>query len=653
MANNSTNFVHPSLLLQVDSNRLINKKAVDVVMPRVLAKVLSWSCSDKFDTETYLQYFKRRGLTNNQLRKTYRIDRSGFQTLENETTSTQFDVTLAVTLINVARSLNQNASGASDDSILNEYLRESKDLRNGVMHGIMDEAIDSNTFHKIKIVLQNLLKEVESLGMTASSNVYVEVDKMVVDMNSILKLTSKEERILQVQGQLRVQGMEETEKYWDAYGKYEQIPFTGEQVLCTDIFYPVEIIKRETNQTAYSSFQPQTLQSPSDILINWNDDDKIPQFTIVIGEAGAGKSTLLKYVANSFMQTSQLNAYDLLLYFRCRERSETSIRDFIRNSIPDTSSKLDMDDILESFAGLKILIMVDGLDELNQSSNLVMNDFLKNASRWRDVLYVATTRPHALREFEGKLKTNKIDYRLCEISEISSEAKQISFLQQYERVCQNKNALPVAQSFTSLKINLKVFLRFPINLVLFYYLFSKSPSTVNNWTNETDIINQILFQYKSLILNKLEDLYIPNLSFVISKLLEMIYYFSFDCLTKNIMTLDEQDLDNFMEKCQEKLLYFQTLQIDLRSILSTIFLTKMLPSSVPKVSYHFFHKSLQEYMASKALIKIHNENPTEKLHELLKTPLESSDEDNSLFRCVWNMLLRVCYFKILNKKSFS
>lgn len=99
--------------------------------------------------------------------------------------------------------------------------------------------------------------------------------------------------------------------------------------------------------------------------------------TILEGITGSGKTTLTKFIISEWSKGSRkfigLDQFDLLFLMECRNPS------------------------LESFADLKILVLIDGLDELNKSSEKIFREVLAML-RTRDIRVLCTSRPEKVQD---------------------------------------------------------------------------------------------------------------------------------------------------------------------------------------------------------------------------------------------------------------
>ncbi|XP_066984918.1 uncharacterized protein [Macrobrachium rosenbergii] len=129
------------------------------------------------------------------------------------------------------------------------------------------------------------------------------------------------------------------------------------------------------------TYKRKTLQL-SDILTVSQERDAQRPITFLIGDAGSGKSTLCEYLdwlwTTDKENIQELQDYDLLLLFKCRE---VCTRDVIRllkdDLLPRTMKCCDPYKILELIETLKILWIIDGLEEATREATDLIHTLLK------------------------------------------------------------------------------------------------------------------------------------------------------------------------------------------------------------------------------------------------------------------------------------
>ena len=89
------------------------------------------------------------------------------------------------------------------------------------------------------------------------------------------------------------------------------------------------------------------------------------KYVIIRGLGGLGKTMFLTHL---FLSSRNATEVPLLLFLKNYGENTGSIFNFILNSIREFDAGINESDIAESIDGKKLVLLMDGLDEINQTT---------------------------------------------------------------------------------------------------------------------------------------------------------------------------------------------------------------------------------------------------------------------------------------------
>ena len=548
--NQPSSNVHLSLMPEKEVHRYKNIFASQVLIPEVLKIFLRWGCEDKLPGETMLQFLERtKHLSMTQLRKKFGISKSGSNMLK-QTHFEDFDTTLLYSLIQAAcdglADRNEPIWDSDDETRIEVLLRNLKDSRNQICHGVADGAISPDAFDKIISKVRSLVEKGGNFFKKDKTVVDAEFEKLKSMINS-MNLTEKQVRLMEIECKFKKDGFEESKSHWKRYCFKEFQPFTNESFSRSEIFHPVDIYLRAKHPSGIKKI------SYRDLLDPWPEDEDA-NVTIVKGEAGSGKSTLMKTLVQQFFglmkeEVHNLDKFNMVYYYQCRDSAVKSFEGLLKKNFPETCRKLNVEDLSDVFGSLSNIIFIDGFDESNEYSMSVINEIMQKVQTGTNCKLIITTRPYASRELEVLLDEANLSYRTCELAEISEFDKQLEFLSRYARARNSDTELleGLIKSFKDLIAPVRKYFIYPINLVLFFHLYTSSPDAVKFWCSDGDVTKQIHCLYKTLITNTVKCKAIPNRQAMVEGVLDVIADYALECYDKRKIILSEED---FVELCR-------------------------------------------------------------------------------------------------------
>ena len=619
-----------------ETYRYLNIYAVHELIPKTFRLVLQWGQKIQKDPqEDYYKYLSRVC--------SRKIMRECFNTCdENQlgyaSDTSGFDATLLFKLIQVTcvklKPRKDPVWCQSGDDQMECLLYKLKCLRNSVCHDISSGSTCPQLFTNICACLIKICKMAGDFYNIDTQTVQNSIDTLNDEINCIGQ-TKEEQRRMKNLYYFRIEGHQESKSHWERHCTTDVVLFSGETMLRDQVFHPLEISIRTVSYSADPRME-QEVMPYSRIVDPWTNTDEC-SITIVQGEAGSGKTTLSKNIAQQFFQISKremdsLQRFDMIHFLECRNRNFGSLEEFIKKTYPNTCFKLGVDDTVDCLSFVSNLLFIDGYDEHNRSSIAVIKDIFDRMKVMPNYHLVITTRPHALPELSQMLKLEGFEYRVCELMPITQEERKIEFLSRYYKARHSGHEMSknIITSFKNLNPIVKEnFFTSPINLVMFYYLYTSV--SAKELTTVADVTVQIFHQYETVLRRKLENEGIANLKQLIQDILDQVALYSFETLAKNLISLCEKDIDEIISRCTKTLKSYEALgSLDVNQILSVIFISKTSPTPEFQMNYQYFHKSIQEMFASRILLKYLREKNTKTVRSVFASILKNDSFNEKL-----------------------
>ncbi|XP_018016333.1 uncharacterized protein LOC108673063 [Hyalella azteca] len=613
-----------SLLPPEEVHRYRNAVLIQKLIPESLQPLLCWLSEDKGESKSYFWYLKyRTRLSEKELKEKYYFTSSELKLLK-EDDSAAFDATLLIKLIKVFACIadcpHENPCD-HDDTKAECLLWKLRNHRNLISHKIKTSSTSEHVFTTAKDTMIKLFSVIDLEKVKIRKEV---VDQHVEKIQESFKNvgnTDHERQCMEQQFVFRTEALKESQSYWRQYCTTEAVPFTGNVVNSGKVYHPMELFVKEellsdggvTERISYRH-----------ILKRTNEDGR--KATVLVGEAGSGKTTVVKNIVSQFLgiipvEVEFLKEIHLLLFLECRDRTTTSLENALKNNFPQASRKISLS--LDSFCSLGNIIIIDGYDEVNESSSDVINQILRQMKSMISCQILLTTRPHRADQLKILLNSSGIQFTTFELVPLSEEEDQLEFLRRYEEnsSAEAPSSLGMTLSFKRLLPEVKQFFVYPINLVLFYFLYTYSPETIESWETSNDVIEQMLILYEKFIAKKLLERHLVNLECFIREALGEIYQFAFDCISANKVMLSAEDMRPVQCCLEKKFREWKLLnKLDVSVVTSVVFLTKTVPNPACPVVYQFYHKSIQEIMAARTFVKLMKKEVHVKLVDLLAFP---------------------------------
>ncbi|KAK3878305.1 hypothetical protein Pcinc_017063 [Petrolisthes cinctipes] len=261
----------------------------------------------------------------------------------------------------------------------------------------------------------------------------------------------------------------------------------GSSVTCADII----AFCRDNNSDSGESSRPQ------------------PEVFLIEGPAGSGKTTLMKYIKSEWSSpTCSMNGlsdFDLILYLECRNHSISSFSQLLDHLLPNTNVKYFRQGEMKKFIfGLKTLLLVDGLDEMNPASEDVFLEVLSMKSD--NLVILCTSRPEKLHYFHTHVTSeyHSAHLKIIGIADSKIEKFIIKYHSEMVRLglsIQDTDSL--VRYLKKTKSKLQRHLRLPLNLVVLVWLWADDPSRILKITTASELYMETLTLMKKKLIERL------------------------------------------------------------------------------------------------------------------------------------------------------
>ena len=278
----------------------------------------------------------------------------------------------------------------------------------------------------------------------------------------------------------------------------------------------------------------------------------VPMKNIIFlqGESGSGKTTLLRAIQEDILRKEEekqfegSKAFEIPSLIACRNSSYRTMTEFLGKELSKIAERVNGNDLIETAVGkMNSLLLVDGLDEINDDSKVLIEDvimFLKNHTNAKCIF---TSRPHAVKKFQNQLDKEGLPYQTLKIEQIRTKEEQLKFL---KIACQNGRKIAEAYE----KVNLE--LQSPVLLAIYSHFYSKDPESVKGWILPSHVMRGAIDFGHQTAVQRLHRKNVQNSIHVGDLVLEWFSFVSFCCLLKRKQTLGREEINWLIEKTEDK-----------------------------------------------------------------------------------------------------
>nr|XP_053636072.1 LOW QUALITY PROTEIN: uncharacterized protein LOC128691257 [Cherax quadricarinatus] len=619
-----------AVITKEENNGFRMLKALSECGRRVLHHTFCWGTPDKPATTTLDHYLSNLKQTSsaNYLKlksKDRRFDKTQKKLINRSANGREFDVPLLCRSIKLAC---ENVAPLSDpvwitDSAqMESYITAINNMRNNAAHGplaVTDEDYHEN-MRKFRELLTGCLKTSGERYGRDQTEVNKEIQQMNDDLDYIMNEILSEEDIMKYCSDDIKQIIIK-----DSCGKLKEIL---QQITCVNpvpcisdnfqlevdkIFVDIEIkqVRRRGNnehidyRDLLSLVQTTSVASCVSSGTQQQGSSPRPQILLLEGVAGSGKTTLVKLITKQFIQGGQgnikdLDNYDLLLWVQCRDPTINSYHHLLHRLLPDVSAKFR--NIVPKIIKLcKVIIIVDGLDELNNNSRTLVKSLLLEFQNSINTTFICTSRPETVEIFSLTIPED-YDVTNANLRGIKQEHMAEFVRQTHQEIIKltnsNRNTFKLVRKVMEVT-GLHEHLRLPMNLTFLVYILDQEPDELNIRTiTQTQLYHKIHHMCQSKLLERLTNCSktkIMNESSVqngVQEILKIIYATSLESLSRDQLSLEEETVDELISACNKH-------DIPYHEMLSAFLSLKPIWTwQGIKERYSAPHKGIQDYFSA-------------------------------------------------------
>ncbi|XP_071531968.1 uncharacterized protein [Panulirus ornatus] len=340
-----------------------------------------------------------------------------------------------------------------------------------------------------------------------------------------------------------------------------------------------------------------------EILRVTRKDGSKPDVIIMTGEGGMGKTTLLKYLIEKWVSdqrsVNDLDQVDIMLYIQCRESGIRSFDQLLKQLLQKTLQRScgDLDFFRDIILRLKTIILIDGYDEANEDSKILMKDILQVAGKVR---VIVTTRPGCGDHLVPLIPSGKrcLDLLVKGIapklrSQYVSNTVDI-LVDDGDQRANVKEA--VSAKLEDIKETTEQHLNNPLTLTLVTLLWVECPEKFNAFTTVTELYDELRDLLTGKLIERLTGK-VGNPEEKCKQFLTLYDDLALQSIKKTEFDLSKDTLRTLTEKCK-------SLGLPRVDVLSSYLTRKRSRQGLKLIwIWSYLHRGFQEHAASRSILK--------------------------------------------------
>ncbi|XP_063853542.1 uncharacterized protein LOC135096158 isoform X2 [Scylla paramamosain] len=550
-------------------------------------------------------------LNGQQRRKAFNSDEK--KKIAEDPSCQSFDVTLLYKSIRLAC---ENVAEPSDkcwqdDTVMEGLLTKIKDERNTCVHErpqMTDEQQFLDKVKKLKSLFITALQAIKERYDVSDDETTSVSNNITTQIQDILQaFTDKVILQMNFDKQLHLFKQESVSHLREIYKQFEK-------------FYPLSFLSVSQEwvhiQTVFSNLvleEPTSLEIDSLDLLkvvtaesqgSQPDEDQRPRLAVVSGVAGSGKTTLLTFILSEWLKeecdrrVTHLEEYDIVLRMVCRDTDAEDLEMFLGLALSPNLSclKVHNNSLIGYLKHCKVLFLIDGLDELNSTSEKLVTNILNTTKYNKNFSILATSRPERVHQF---LARTRQDYKQSEISIKGIPALgRTEFALQY---CTSTNQDKLREFIRKQK-NIKLF-ELPINLLLMVTVFENNPNCITENTTQASLYSRI----HEWCTEELRDRISVHptwgkkrphtLRARIKRVVKEMYQVALQGLLLDRQSLSEEDTEWLTDCCERE-------DLPAQEVLEAFFtLQSSITNRIRQENYVMHHKGMLEYFAARHIMQ--------------------------------------------------
>ncbi|XP_063594249.1 uncharacterized protein LOC134771216 [Penaeus indicus] len=320
---------------------------------------------------------------------------------------------------------------------------------------------------------------------------------------------------------------------------------------------------------------------------------------LVEGPAGVGKTTLTRKMisdwASERISMENLTDFHMAILTECRNKDISCLEQLLSTLMPKVSNEVPDNDLVKYIRDRKILFIVDGIDELNQSSDKVLEEIMK-LGETADVTVICTTRPNRVSDFRQRVPEN---FEIIHMKVIGiEESRREEFVINYSRALSDEGQRDISGLLQYLKESrLHDHWKLAFNLVLVTILWFLDPDAVNKMTTATELfiktheLSQKKLKQRLLDHKKNGRLDSDRVSEKIDTFLKKLSKEALNNHYRDDTVLSSASVERLMDVCKN-------LQLPTAEVLGSFLLHAVSVTDKTLEKYSFPHKGLQDFLSA-------------------------------------------------------
>ncbi|XP_064118657.1 uncharacterized protein LOC135223791 [Macrobrachium nipponense] len=596
------------------------------VVRRALYQVFRWGCAKQPDTSVKDYLLREKKVSNIFMKKWF----TGHQIMQmtKDPEGTSFDITLLYLCIKLVC---RNVADAKDPTwsepnTLEYTLQYLKNKRNEFVHEdhghfSREEFLEFVDDIKIKIgILYDQARRRYDVHKETVEKLICETIREIDCISERAKRTSLDndsqcelENLVREQGKLEVQEHLKEEFVIDCSS---EIPGFSKTVDVHDIFTPNNLVSKK------KYFNHSGTLTVQDILNVKSSNGEIASVIVVEGLAGAGKTTLAKVILSHWCKETDfirnLKQYDLILFSEFRIPACTDIKELFLMHMPKTFKKMTGESLVMAIMNLKILVIMDGFEEMNSYSQTLLIHFIQRLNSHKMQLLI-TTRPN---RDEALFKIIPKNIEICHLEIVGVPQDRLSeFVLKWHNIMKSKgskgNEVSNLCAFIQKTPWCSKLMTHPLNLTLLIFLWTQAPRRVELLKTSTSLYNEIVKLMTDRLLNRIYESKRAHQSSELrdhlSECLKLVFRENLNALRHENFAVNNSDLIFLKRKCSQ-------LNISYEGILSSFFtLSGRENSKNDDQKKVFGHKGFCEFYGALALCDLLKRGSDDEILQRLMT----------------------------------
>ncbi|XP_063591687.1 uncharacterized protein LOC134768814 [Penaeus indicus] len=587
-------------------------KLVQTVAVSVLQFVFSWSIQDKPVEMSLCDYFiSVKNMSKAKLRSLFK--KTQMDALQNSSSDDSFDVTLLFGCILCVYK--------ETDSII-QHVRYIKGFRNDLAHSKMN--IDHSTFlEKIDSLRDHFTRALQTAGDIHSipqdvvrkrvHEINENIDKIIQEQIVQWDITSYENELLfeQKLHSLLTTGSQNLKALYEQWVYLTPLSFVSgnTQLQTSMVFTELEIVETGPRGNGllveYQDFFHIAANCRS-----LENKERPAKVILVEGSAGSGKTTLTKVIVDNWIQGKDaikgLAEFQLLFYTECRNPSIKSFSQLLTVLMPDVAKKFRTEDLVSCVLACKILVIVDGVDEMTPSSRALFEEILSLINT-ADLTVFITTRPEAVDDFSKMvpLDIKTMHIKIKGIPEGKREEFALKYHSEMERTGQgSRDTSGLVKYLRKTGVHLKEHWRLPLHLAMAVILWVICPDAINGVTTATELFIETENLRDEKLCERVKKnehckcLPVKEIKEKIEIFRMSLYKIALYGQRENDIILTNDSLENFEKLCR-------FLSLPESEVMGAFFVKKITWSGTGmQTQYSFAHKGTQDFYSALHIVNV-------------------------------------------------